>query len=38
MKEVFNRVLACDDIQAVKNVVTIMAESCEIGMNDGCTL
>ena len=38
MKKVFERVLACDDIQAVKNVVSIMAESCDIGMNDSCAL
>lgn len=38
MKEVFNLVIACDDMQVIKNVVSIMAESCEVGMNDGCAL
>lgn len=38
MKKVFERVLACDDMQTMKNVVSIMAESCDIGMNDSCTL
>lgn len=38
MKKVFEKVLDCDDMQAIKNVVSIMAESCDIGMNDSCAL
>lgn len=38
MKEVFKRVLACDDMQVVKNCISIIADNCEIGMNDGTML
>lgn len=38
MKKVFESILASDDIQEVKNCVAIMAESCEIGMNNGTML
>ena len=38
MKKVFERVLACDDMQVVRNCVSIIADNCEIGMNDGTML
>lgn len=38
MKKAFESILASDDIQEVKNCVAIMAESCEIGMNNGTML
>lgn len=33
MNEMLNKVMACDDINSIKNVVAIMAESAEEGMN-----
>lgn len=33
MNETLNKVMACDDINAIKNVVAIMAESAEEGMD-----
>ena len=38
MKKVFERVLACNDMQVVRNCVSIIADNCEIGMNDGTML
>lgn len=38
MKKVFKKILDCDDINAVKNCVSIMAENEEIGMNDRAML
>lgn len=38
MKRIFNEILKCNDIQTIKNCVSIIAESVEIGMNDGCLL
>lgn len=38
MKKVFEDIIASNDIQAVKNCVTIMADCCEVGMNDSVML
>ena len=34
MKQVFNEILKCDDIDVLKNCIKIMAENEELGMND----
>ena len=33
MKRIFEQVVACDDQQVKNNVIRILADSCEIGMN-----
>ena len=38
MKKVFENILASNDIQTIKNCVTIMADCCEVVMNDGVML
>ncbi len=38
MKKVFEDILASNDMQAIKNCVTIMADCCEVGMNDSVML
>ena len=38
MKKVFENILASNDIRTIKNCVTIMADYCEVGMNDGVML
>lgn len=38
MKKVFEDIIASNDIQAIKNCVTIMADCCEVGMNDSVML
>lgn len=38
MKQVFKKILCCDDIQVIKNCVNILSEYTEIGMNDSCML
>ena len=38
MKKVFEDIIASNDIQAIKNCVTIMADCCEVGMNNGVML
>lgn len=38
MKQIFKKILECNDIQAIKNCVSIIAEYTETGMNDGCML
>lgn len=34
MKKVFDKILNCNDVDVLKNCITIMAENEEIGMND----
>lgn len=38
MKKVFEDIIASNDMQAIKNCVTIMADCCEVGMNDSVML
>ena len=38
MKKVFENILESNDIQTIKNCVTIMADCCEVVMNDGVML
>ena len=38
MKKVFEEIIASNDMQAIKNCVTIMADCCEVGMNDSVML
>lgn len=38
MKQIFKKILECDDIQAIKNCVSIIADYSETGMSDGCML
>ena len=38
MKKVFENILASNDIQDIKNCVTIIADCCEVGMNDSVLL
>ena len=38
MKKVFEDILASNDIQTIKNCVTIMADCCEVGMKDSVIL
>ena len=38
MKKVFENILASNDIQTIKNCVTIMADCCEVGMNESVLL
>ena len=38
MKKVFENILESNDIQTIKNCVTIMADCCEVGMNDSVML
>ena len=38
MKKVFENILASNDIQSIKNCVTIIADCCEVGMNDSVML
>ena len=38
MKKVFENILASNDIQDIKNCVTIIADCCEVVMNDGVML
>lgn len=38
MKRVFENIMSCDDIQELKNCITIMAENCEVGMNNSTML
>lgn len=38
MKKVFENILESNDIQSIKNCVTIMADCCEVGMNDSVML
>ena len=38
MKKVFENILASNDIQTIKNCFTIMADCCEVVMNDGVML
>lgn len=34
MKQVFDKILECQDVDVLKNCITIMAENVELGMND----
>lgn len=34
MKQVFDKILECDDVDVLKNCITIMADNEELGMND----
>lgn len=34
MKQVFDKILECDDVDVLKNCITIMADNVELGMND----
>jgi hypothetical protein len=38
MKKVFENILSCNDTQVIKNCVAIMADCCEVGMNDNVML
>ncbi len=38
MKKVFEDIIASNDMQAIKNCVAIMADCCEVGMNDSVML
>ncbi len=38
MKKVFEDIIAGNDMQAIKNCVTIMADCCEVRMNDSVML
>ena len=38
MKKVFENILESNDIQTIKNCVTIIADCCEVGMNDSVML
>lgn len=38
MKQIFKKILECDDIQVVKNCISIIAEYSETGMSNGCML
>ncbi len=38
MKKVFENILSCNDTQVIKNCVAIMADCCEVGMNDSVML
>ena len=38
MKKVFKNILSSNDIQTIKNCVTIMADCCEVGMNESVLL
>lgn len=38
MKKVFEDIIASNDMQAIKNCATIMADCCEVGMNDSVML
>lgn len=38
MKKVFEDIIGSNDMQAIKNCVTIMADCCEVGMNDSVML
>lgn len=34
MKNVFEKIMQCDDIDMIKNCISILSEECEIGMNN----
>ena len=38
MKKVFEDIIDSNDMQVIKNCVTIMADCCEVGMNDSVML
>jgi hypothetical protein len=38
MKNVFENILSCNDTQVIKNCFAIMADCCEVGMNDSVML
>lgn len=38
MKQVFEQAVSCGDIDVARNVISIMAESCECGLNDAFLL
>lgn len=38
MKKVFEKLMNCEEMDVIKNCISILAESCEIGMNNECLL
>lgn len=38
MKKVFEKIMQCEDMDAIKNCISLLAEQCEIGMNNECLL